>query len=87
MSNHILLPNPIDDMTFGEWHSATIGLIGFYLGRANHPRVAALLALAAITGVQPGSKFQPIGWDNVIKEPWYFSAVLLGSYLAGEATR
>ena len=87
MSNHILLPNPIDDMTFAEWHSATIGLVGFYLGRSNHPRVAFLLALAAIVGVQPGPKFRPTGWESVTEESWYFATVLLGSYLAGEATR
>ena len=87
MTHHILLPNPIDDLTFDEWHSALGGLIGFYLGRTNHPRVAAGLALAALLGVKTGPVGRSSGWESATGEPWYFSTMLLVAYLLGEATR
>lgn len=87
MTNHILLPNPINDLTFTEWHAAVIGLVGFYLGRTNHPRIAALLALAALLGIQPGPAGRSDGWSSATDEPWYFISMLLAAFLAGEISR
>lgn len=83
----IIIDNPIDPITYNEWHSMALGLVGLPLGYGGFPLVTGLVTLLAITGYLPRAESRGIGTATVVEEPWYFSVTVGVTYAIGVVLR